>query len=148
MIAVDTNVLAYAHRPEGPFHDRARKVMSALAEGRQQWAIPWPCVHEFLALVTNARVFIEPTPIGDALAQVEAWLASPSAMAIGERPQHFECLEAILVGSEVRGARVHDARIAAICQTHEVKTLLTADRDFKSMAGRIAVVNPFSELEK
>ena len=40
MIAVDTNVLIYAHRRETEVGDRAHTVMKELAEGDQPWAIP------------------------------------------------------------------------------------------------------------
>jgi predicted nucleic acid-binding protein len=61
LIAVDTNVLVYAHREETPWHDIAKRRLTELAEGRPAWAIPWPCVHEFLAIVTHLRIFSPPT---------------------------------------------------------------------------------------
>ena len=42
MIAVDTNILVYAHREESPFFDLAAAKLAGLAEGKAQWAIPWP----------------------------------------------------------------------------------------------------------
>jgi predicted nucleic acid-binding protein len=43
--------------------------------------------------------------------------------------------------SKATGARVHDARIAAICADHGVTTVLSADRDFGKFPG-IRVQNP------
>ena len=40
MIAVDTNILVYAHREESPFHEIAAVRIAALAEGPAAWAIP------------------------------------------------------------------------------------------------------------
>lgn len=51
MIAVDTNLLVYAHREDSPWHESALRKIRELAEGHAAWAIPWPCVHEFLAIV-------------------------------------------------------------------------------------------------
>ena len=51
MIAVDTNILVYAHRSDSPWHRIAKTEVLALAEKRRAWAIPWPCVHEFFAIV-------------------------------------------------------------------------------------------------
>ncbi|MEN6320242.1 MAG: type II toxin-antitoxin system VapC family toxin [Syntrophaceae bacterium] len=45
MIAVDTNILVYAHREDSPWHDKAYALIIELAEGRIRWAIPWPCIH-------------------------------------------------------------------------------------------------------
>ncbi len=63
MIAVDTNILVYAHREESPFHEKAFGCITELAEGRASWAIPWPCVHEFFSIVTHPRIYNPPSPI-------------------------------------------------------------------------------------
>ena len=67
MIAVDTNVLIYAHREDSPWHAAALQALTGLAEGRSAWAIPWPCVHEFLAIVTHPRFYRPPTPLAIAI---------------------------------------------------------------------------------
>jgi len=53
MIAVDTNLLVYAHREDSPWHDAALAKITEFAEGKSPWSIPWPCIHEFLAIVTQ-----------------------------------------------------------------------------------------------
>ena len=53
MIGVDTNLLVYAHRQDSAWHSEAASALRSLAEDRAQWAIPWPCIHEFLAIVTQ-----------------------------------------------------------------------------------------------
>jgi predicted nucleic acid-binding protein len=78
LIAVDTNILVYAHREDSPFHDAASKRIAELAEGSATWSIPWPCVHEFLAIVTHPRIYAPPTPLPRALDQVDAWLEAPT----------------------------------------------------------------------
>jgi uncharacterized protein len=130
VIALDTNILVYAHRADSPEHDRAYDVVRALAEGRSAWAIPWPCIHEFLAVVTNHRVFTDPTPMAGALDQVEFWLESPTLATLGEPVGYWPALRGLIERGLVVGPRVHDARIAAICISHGVRELLTADRDF------------------
>jgi hypothetical protein len=42
MIAVDTNILLYAHRADSAWHEPADARLAALAESRAAWAIPWP----------------------------------------------------------------------------------------------------------
>jgi predicted nucleic acid-binding protein len=61
MIAVDTNILVYAHPEDSPFHEAAFGCLAELAEGPAVWAIPWPCVDEFLAIVTHPRIYAPPT---------------------------------------------------------------------------------------
>lgn len=141
MIAVDTNLLVYSHRAESNFHERASTCVRELAEGRTRWAIPWPCVHEFIAIVTHPRIFEPPTPIKLALAQVDAWFASPALVLLGESEEHWTELRRLLLGGKVLGPRVHDARVAALCLGHGVRELWTADRDF-SRFGALKTRNP------
>lgn len=130
MIAVDTNVLVYAHRREAEWHKRAADRVRELAEGRSPWAIPWPCIHEFLAIATHPRIWDPPSPLEAAVAQVEAWLESPSVELLAEGEDHWPTLRELLIGGRVAGPRIHDARIAALCLAHGVRELWTADRDF------------------
>lgn len=130
MIAVETNVLVYAHRSESPFHAPARAAVRLLAEGARRWAIPWPCIHEFLGVVTRPRVYDPPTPMPIALAQMDAWMESPALALLSEDVAYWPSLRDVLSASGVAGAKVHDARIAALCLRHGVSELWSADRDF------------------
>ena len=130
MIAVDTNLLVYAHRRDHPFHSRAAEVVRSAADGPETWSIPWPCVHEFLAIVTHPRIFDPPSPLDAALDQVEAWLETVTLVLLAETPEHWRHLRLLVTSGQVTGARVHDARIAALCLAHGVTELLSADRDF------------------
>jgi toxin-antitoxin system PIN domain toxin len=130
VIAVDTNLLVYAHRQDVSEHLAAASVLRGLAEGRARWALPWPCIHEFLAIVTHMKIFSPPTPMAKALDQVDAWLESPVVTTLAESPGYRELLRGQLVAAAVSGARVHDARIAALCLHHGVRELWSADRDF------------------
>lgn len=130
MIAVDTNILVYSHRTESPFFNAAVTRLRELVEGRAQWAIPWPCLHEFYSTVTHPKRYSPPSSLAIATAQIGEWLGSPSVRVIGETRSHWSVLQPMLVASDVRGPMVHDARIAAICLEHGVREFWTADRDF------------------
>ena len=130
MIAVDTNVLVAAHRRDADRHERAAASVRDLAQSSRPWAIPWSCLHEFLAIVTHTRIFDPPSTIAQAARQVDLWLESPSLVVLGERFDHWDHLRRLLEEGDVRGARVHDARVAATCLAHGVATLWAADRDF------------------
>jgi hypothetical protein len=131
VIAVDTNVLVHAHRFDSPWNERAFPRLQRLIESRAAWAIPWPCVHEFLSVVTNRRIWPDPTPIGAALDQVDAWQQSPGGLVLlNEAGGYWEELRRLAENARLSGAKFHDARIAAICISHGVRELWTADRDF------------------
>jgi uncharacterized protein len=130
VIAVDTNILVYAHRIDMPWHGAAKSLLSGLVSGRGLWALPWPCIHEFLGIVTHPKIFRVPTPMDLALEQVMTWSTSPSAASIGESGTHMVTLASIAKAARLTGPRIHDAKIAAICLDHGVSELWTADRDF------------------
>ena len=130
MIALDTNILVHAHRADSAFHRAARGCLRACAEGAEPWALFASCAHEFLSVVTNPRIWKTPTPMSAALEELNAWRKSPSIVFLSEDEGYWEVLERLLVASKVTGARVHDARIAAMAIFHGVDVLLTADRDF------------------
>ncbi|KQZ67273.1 type II toxin-antitoxin system VapC family toxin [Nocardioides sp. Root151] len=141
MIAVDTNVLVYAHREDSPHHAPAAAALHGLATGRAAWAIPWPCVHEFLAVVTHPRIYRPATAPDVALAAVRQLVDLPNLHMISESRDHATILADLLDNTSVVGPKVHDARIAAICLGHGVETLLSADRDF-SWFPALNVANP------
>ncbi len=128
MIAVDTNILLYAHRADSPWHTVARARVREVS--RRPWAIPWPCVHEFIAIATHPRVFDPPSSLTDARRAVEGWLGSPKLALLAETTGYWSTLDGVLRAGQVVGPRVHDARIAALCVEHAVSELWTADRDF------------------
>ena len=141
MIAVDTNILIYAHREESEWHQQADKCLTQLAESQQPWAIPWPCIHEFLAITTNPRIYKPPTPMSVAKEQVSYWLESPTLSLLGEKLGYWKALAELLDAGQIKGAMVHDARIAALCKQQGVAELWTADRDFNRFQ-TLKVVNP------
>ena len=132
MTAVDTNILVYAHREDSPWHEASLARVSALANSGAPWAIPWPVIHEFLAIVTHPKIYDPPTPLARALEAMRAWQTSPGLRLIGEGPGYFETLAGQVIAGKIKGPKIHDARIASLCLHHAVKKIWTADRDFTS----------------
>ena len=141
MIAIDTNILIYAHREDSPFHAKAHSLVKEMAESKASWAIPYPCLHEFYAIATHPKIFNPPTPTELAIEQMEAWLESPTLHLLGESPGYFEILKQKLLLGKLQGAKVHDARIAAICIQSGVRLLYSSDRDFNKISG-LKIQNP------
>ena len=67
MIAVGTNIPAYSVRADSPWHAQAREAIGRLAEGDKPWAIAWPCIHEFVGVVTHPGIYTPPTSLAAAL---------------------------------------------------------------------------------
>jgi hypothetical protein len=143
VIALDTNVLVYAHRRESRQHVAARALIHDLAEGSNPWAIPWPCIYEFFSVVTNARIWRDAaTSAADAWRQIDAWVEAPTNRLLGEADDFLVTLRRLTNRPRVRGPVIHDARIAAICIAHAVSELLSADRDF-ALFTELKVRDPF-----
>lgn len=141
MIAVDTQLLVYAHRGEMPLHGKALAALMELASSGAAWAIPWPCVHEFLNTVTRPRLFTPPSTLEDGFAAIDRWRDSATLHFIGEGVDHYERLRQTTMAGAVAGPLIHDARIAAICLSHGVQTLWSVDRDFSRFPS-VRVRNP------
>lgn len=141
MIAIDTNLLVYAHRADSAFHDKARSLIEGLAEEGRAFAIPWACMHEFIGVVTHPRVFKHPTPLADALDAVRQLLELPSVRLLAEEPGYLDVLARCAVAARIAGPAIHDTRIAALCLFHGVRELWSADRDF-SRYPSLVVRNP------
>ncbi len=141
MTAIDTNILVYAHRKDSEWHERAAAAVVSLAESTREWAIPWPCLHEFLAIVTHPRIFRTPTPLELAIGQLDAWLEAPTLVVLSENDDYVDSFREIVLSSRVSGPRVHDARVAALCLSHGIREIWSADRDF-SMFPHLKLHNP------
>lgn len=140
MIALDTNILVYAHRGEMPLHPQAKALLIELVRSGRPWALPWACVHEFLVVVTQT-VFRPPSTLAQAFDAIEAIVATGTAQLIGEGPRHLARLREQVERSGITGSRLFDARIAAICLANGVKELWSIDRDFSRFPD-LKVVNP------
>jgi predicted nucleic acid-binding protein len=84
---------------------------------------------------------LQPTPLADALNQVDAWMESPTLMLLSESDRYWDELRVAVERGQVVGPRVHDARIAALSHYYDVAELWSADRDFSRFPD-LVVRNP------
>jgi hypothetical protein len=130
MIAVDTNILVYAHREELPKHRAAKRHLTSLAEGRIRWGIPVFCLGEFLRVITHRRLFDPPHTVAEATKALARLLASPSVTVLTPGPGFPELMLAAVREAHASGNLAFDAQIVALCRDAGVSALLTEDRDF------------------
>lgn len=141
MIAINTNLLVFAHRGDAPNHAAALGALRPLLEGSSPWALPWPCLHEFISISTHPGIYKPASTLPEALGFLEILLGSPQLHLLAESPGYFDKLRALALAARLSGPRIHDARIAALCLHHGVRELWTADRDF-SMFPQLKTFNP------
>lgn len=142
MMAVDTNILVYAHRPEFPFHQQARTLLADLAGRPSPWAIALHCLVEFAGVVSHPRRFLQPSTPQQITDQIAAWRECPSLWLLEDGPEVLSTFLELLQSSRAFGPMVHDARIAAACLASGVTELLTCDRDYGRFPA-LHVRNPF-----
>ncbi len=134
LVAVDTNILVYAHRRRDRRHGVAHRRLAGLAEGHVRWGIPVVCLPEFLRIVTHPRV-MDPLTADDACESLRRILASPSLEVLTPGPRFHELFLAAVREGNAIGNLVFDAQVVALCQEAGVETLITEDRDFHRFGG-------------
>jgi toxin-antitoxin system PIN domain toxin len=130
VIAVDTNVLIYAHRSETAQHPGALERLKTVAESDEPWGLPVFCIAEFVRVVTHLRVFTPPSRLQVALDFVDRLLESPSVRLLLPGEDFAKIFRRICESADVRGNLAFDAQVVAVCVEHGARDLVTADRDF------------------
>lgn len=134
MILPDVNVLVYAARDDAPANARYREWLEDALAGPEPVALVPPVLAGFLRIVTNPRIFTQPSSLDDALRFADAVLAGPAATV----PALSERLAGLLMDvcrrAGVTADRVPDAYLAAIALDLDAE-LVTADRGFARFAG-------------
>lgn len=134
MIALDSNVLVYAHRAGSPQHALANQIVRSLVEGDVPWALPFTVLGEYLRVVTHASAR-PPTPLHQAIDDIDKLLASPSVRLLRPESMGWRTLRATLLEAAATGNLVHDGQMIAICIEHGVDVIISEDRGLRKFRG-------------
>lgn len=133
----DVNVLVAASRSDHPHHIVARTWLEAAlaaAESGAALTLMPMVIASLLRLVTSPKIFVQPTPVADAVAFVDAILAAPGVQlaSVGtEWPRLRQlCLEKQLSGNDL------PERWLAAAVDQQAEHLVSFDRDFKKLLAR------------
>ena len=135
MIAVDTNIMVYAHREHLPQHERALEWLTYLAEGQVPWAIPVFCLGEFVRVATHSRIFDPPSTLEQTVSALEDLLLCPTLRVLNPGPRYPALFNESVRSADARGNLVFDAQIVAVCREQGASQILTLDRDFARFPG-------------
>lgn len=140
MHCVDVNVLVYAHRADLREHPNYREVLERLANDDEPLGLPDSVLARFVRVVTNRRIFVEPTSRPDAWQAVDALLAAPAAMRLGPGERHWTLFRQLAADIGASGNDIADAYLAAYAVENNA-TWVSADRGF-SRFGRLRWRHP------
>ena len=136
MIALDTNLLVYAHRSQVAEHRAARRAIDAAAGRGVGWGMAAASLPEFWAIATHPAASGRPSTPHQAsgfiralvAAGAEVWLPGPG---FGDR------LLQLAADLKVTGPRVFDLQIALTAFESGATELWTHDKGFVKIPGLV-----------
>ena len=134
MIAIDTNLLVYAHRARTPEHARARKAIERAAADDAGWGVAAASLTEFWAVATHPASAGRPSTPPQAAAFVQA-LVRAGAQVWLPGPGFGDRLLQLATDLGVVGARVFDLQIALAAFEGGATEVWTHDGQFVKIPG-------------
>lgn len=129
MFMPDVNVLVYAHRGDVGQHEQNARWLTQLATSAEPFGLSELVVAGFVRVVTNRRIFREPTPTTMALEFVSELKIRPTCRLLRPGPRHLEIFLGLCGDLALEGGLVADAYHAALALEHGC-TWVTNDTDF------------------
>ena len=141
MIAVDTNLLVYAHRRGLSEHRAAQRAIERASNDPQGWGISLQTVAEFWSVVTHPAAAGRPSVPDRATAFLRN-LRQQGGMLVWTPGVGFDDrLLQLAVDLNVSGPRIFDLQIALTAFEHGAAELWTHDRSFVKIPG-LRLVHP------
>jgi toxin-antitoxin system PIN domain toxin len=134
VILPDVNVLVYAFRGDSPKHAVCKPWLDAIVSDDAHFGISPLALSAVVRLVTNARVFREPSTLEEAFGFCEDLLGQTNCESVAPGNGHWTIFKRLCFESGTRGARTTDAWFAALAIEHAC-TWITFDRDYARFAG-------------
>ena len=143
VIAIDTNLLIFAHRASAGLHPGALRALRRAVRDREGWGFPLPVVSEFWRVVTNPQLPGGASTFSDAEAflnsMYEAGASCWLPVAGVERR-----LADMAKQMKISGPRIFDLQIALIAREAGARQIWTHDRKFATVQG-VKLLDPFGE---
>lgn len=134
MLLADVNPFVYAHRPESAGHEEYREWLEGALRGPEPFGVSEAVLAGFLRIVTNHRVYMEPTPPDVALRFCSAVVEAPAALRVRPGVDHWPIFVDLCQQAGARANTIPDAFHAALAIEHGA-TWLTTDRGFARFPG-------------
>lgn len=142
MILPDVNVLVIAHRQDQTQNEQVRAWLEGEVNSDRPFALADVAVAGFLRIVTNPRIYGDPTPLVTAVQVIDDLVSRPGCVPVAAGGRHWQILRRLLQEADARGNLVPDAHLAAIAIEHGA-TIATRDRGFGRFPG-VAWLDPLA----
>ena len=129
MLMPDVNIFIYAHREDEKCHEAYAKWLKTLVDGAEPFALSVLVAVGFMRIVTNRRIYENPTPLPVALAFIEQLTSHPRCRTALPTGSHLGEVIRLCRASSATGKLVADAQHAALAIS-EGCTWVTRDSDF------------------
>ncbi|MCB1101123.1 MAG: type II toxin-antitoxin system VapC family toxin [Kiritimatiellae bacterium] len=131
MILCDVNVLVYAHRPDSiPNHADYATWLTKVATQPVHFALSEAVLSAFIRVVTNPRIFREPTPTKTAIAFCNRLVERSTAQLLRPGFRNWEIFTELCATYSIQGKKVADIWHAALAIEYDCEWIST-DRDFQ-----------------
>ena len=134
MLLADVNVFLYARRRESERHEEYRGWLEERLSGVEPFGVSELVLASFVRIVTNRRVYVEPTPLAAALEYCETVLQAPATLRVRPGTQHWSIFTDLCRQGQARRHLVPDAYLAALA-VEQGATWVTTDRGFSRFPG-------------
>lgn len=134
MLMVDVNVCVYAFRRESRMHAEFKRWLEQALSGSEPVGLPEQVLSSTIRLVTNHRIYGDPSTPAEALSFCDAILDAPAAMRVRPGERHWRIFHGLVAQHGLRGNDVPDAYLAALA-LEQGATWVTTDRGFARYQG-------------
>ncbi|WP_102141638.1 type II toxin-antitoxin system VapC family toxin [Mycobacterium hubeiense] len=134
MLVLDVNVCVYAIREDSPEHERYRDWVEAVLRGDEPVGMSELVLSAAIRLITNHRVFRQPSTTAQALEACSALRSAPAAVPLRPGPRHWAIFESLCAEVGAKANTVPDAFHAALAMENGA-TWITTDRSFARFPG-------------
>ena len=135
MIAIDTNLLIYAHRAGLPEHRATRRAIQTAATDPRGWGIALPSIAEFWSIVTHPASTGGPSTAQQAHASLRALIVEGGARVWLAQDGSWERLARLAADLRVLGSRIFDLQIALTAFEDGASEIWTHHRSFIAFPG-------------
>jgi toxin-antitoxin system PIN domain toxin len=134
VILADVNVLIYAFRKDSARHTASKRWLDAIVDGDAQFGLSPLALSAVVRIVTNPRIFVQPSPIEEVFDFCDSLLSQPHCSIVTPGERHWGIFQRICLQSGTRGPLTTDAWFAALA-IERACTWITYDRDYARFPG-------------